>query len=78
VGANYTWKEDLEEEDDGRVGEFDHLQAFAAVQYAVFSQFYLKAVGAFARSRMSPTLNNDAPPSENTMISGRLRASLYF
>jgi hypothetical protein len=79
AGANLTWVEDINvEPGTGRVGEFDHLQVFGAVQYAVFGRFYVKAVGAYAKSRMADTFNNNQPPYENTMVSGRLRASVYF
>jgi hypothetical protein len=78
VGFHYTWKEDINEEyPGGPVGEFDHMQGFAAVQYALFGQFYLKLVGAYAKARFAPTFTQ-VPPYENTMISGRLRASVYF
>ena len=78
VGAHYTWLEDINAESDtGRVGEFDHLQTFAAIQYAVFSQFYVKLVGSYAKARLAPTFT-EIPPYDNSMISGRLRVSVFF
>ena len=80
-GANYTWKDNIQEEPSGpnagQVGEFDHLQVFGAVQYALFGQFYLKLVGAYAKARLAPTLTQ-APPYDSTMTGLRFRASYYF
>lgn len=80
-GANYTWKDDVQKEpsgpNEGLVGEFDHLQAFGAVQYALFGQFYLKLVGSYAKARLAPTLTQ-TPPYDSTMMGVRFRASYYF
>jgi hypothetical protein len=80
-GANYTWKDNQQEEPSGpnagQDGEFDHLQVFGAVQYALFGQFYLKLVGAYAKARLAPTLTQ-APPYDSTMAGLRFRASYYF
>lgn len=76
-GANLTWLENLQEDANGNVGEFDHLQTFGAVQYALFNQLYLKFVGAYARGRFAPTFTQ-TPPWESTLLSARFRASLYF
>lgn len=81
-GANYTWKDNVQKEppnspNAGQVGEFDHLQVFGAVQYALFGQFYLKLVGAYAKARLAPTLTQ-APPYDSTMTGLRFRASYYF
>ncbi len=80
-GANYTWKDNVQKEpsgpNQGQVGEFDHLQVFGAVQYALFGQFYLKLVGAYAKARLAPTLTQ-APPYDSTMMGVRVRASYYF
>lgn len=80
-GANYTWKDNVEKEqsgpNQGQVGEFDHLQVFGAVQYALFGQLYLKLVGSYAKARLAPT-PAIAPPYDSTMIGLRFRASYYF
>ena len=76
-GANLTWLENLQEDATGNVGEFDHLQAFGAVQYALFNQLYLKFVGAYARGRFAPTFTQ-TPPWESTLLSARFRASVFF
>lgn len=80
-GANYTWKDNVQKEPSGpnmgRVGEFDHLQVFGAVQYALFGQLYLKVVGAYAKARLAPSLTQ-APPYDSTMTGLRFRASYYF
>jgi len=80
-GANYTWKDNVQKEQSGpnagQVGEFDHLQVFGAVQYALFGQFYLKLVGAYAKARLAPTFTQ-APPYDSTMAGLRFRASYYF
>ena len=80
-GANYTWKDNVQKEPSGpnigRVGEFDHLQVFGAVQYALFDQLYLKVVGAYAKARLAPSITQ-APPYDSTMTGIRFRASYYF
>lgn len=77
AGGHYTWKDDQLKDVTGREGEFDHLQVFGAVQYVVFDQLYLKLVGAYSRGRFAPT-SLPIAPYDSTMLSGRLRASLYF
>jgi hypothetical protein len=58
-------------------GHFAHLQSFVAVQYLVFGQLYLKAVGGYAKGDLEPSFANGLKYS-NTMISGRVRLMYLF
>jgi hypothetical protein len=76
-GGNYTRLEDIHEDDDGNVGEFYHIQTFGALQYLLFDQLYIKAVGAWAKGHFAPSFTEN-PPYANRMISGRLRLQYNF
>ena len=76
-GVNYTDLWDTHKDENGDVGEFSHLQAFGAVQYALFGQLQIKAVMAWARGKFNPSFA-ESPPHTNTMLSGRLRFQYNF
>lgn len=76
-GANYTWFENIHEDDNGDVGEFWHLQTFGAVQYMLFEQLYLKFVGAFAKANFDESFT-EADPYNNKMKSFRVRVMYNF
>jgi hypothetical protein len=77
LGADYTAKEDDHQDTTkGIYGRFTHLQAFGALQYWLGKQLMIKAVFAYAKGHIAPTLSGD--PYDNTMISARLRLQYLF
>jgi hypothetical protein len=58
-------------------GEFAHLQTFAALQYLLAKQLFLKLVVGYAESYAAPTFANDLKYN-NEFISIRLRATYLF
>ncbi len=77
MGSYFTKKWDIHEDENGDVGEFRHLQTFAALQYLLFDRLYIKAVGAWAMGNFDPSFSQNEPYS-NYMISGRLRLQYDF
>jgi hypothetical protein len=80
-GLNYTYLVDkrYDPKDNGRADDFDHWQTFGAIQYHLFKQVFIKAVGAYALANLNPvTINADPLVHYNTMISGRLRVQYLF
>ena len=79
VGAIYNTYEDQNAPfSNGVVDKYWQLQTFAAIQYVVFQQLYIKLVGGYARGHW---LNSDDDPPieyEDEMYSLRVRLSLYF
>ena len=53
-------------------------QSFAAVQYVVFQQLYIKLVGSYSRAHFQQATAIPAPTYDNEMYSVRLRFSFYF
>ena len=53
-------------------------QSFAAVQYVVFQQLYIKLVGSYSRAHWLQASTNPATSYDNDMYSVRLRFSFYF
>lgn len=76
AGGHYTKYWDLAEDVTGRVGEFDHIQAFLAAQYLFLDQLFIKAVVGYANALTAPSGTPDY--HENTMFSGRLRLQYLF
>lgn len=76
AGANYTKYEDIQVDLTGRVGEFDHIQVFGAVQYLFLEQLFVKAVFGWANALFAPSFTDDS--YENTMLSVRLRVMYLF
>jgi hypothetical protein len=76
AGANYTKYEDIQVDPTGRVGEFDHTQAFGAVQYLFLDQLFVKAVFGWANASFAPSFTDDS--YENSMLSLRLRVMYLF
>ncbi len=68
-GVNY------DQETDEQQGVFSHLQTFGALQYTLFKQLYIKAVGAYAKAHIAP---GGQTPWDNTMVSARLRLMYLF
>ena len=69
VGANYNMEKDQQQ------GKFTHLQTFAAVQYLIGKQLFVKVVGSYAKAHLAP---GGATAWDNTMFSGRIRLMYLF
>jgi hypothetical protein len=54
------------------------LQSFAAIQYVVFQQLYIKLVGSYSRAHFLQADTNPATSYDNEMYSVRLRFSFYY
>jgi len=59
----------------GVVDNFWHYQGFAAAQYVMLNQFYIKLVGGYSRGHWSTF---DSRSFDDEMYSVRLRFSFYF
>jgi hypothetical protein len=78
VGFNHVDKDDKKTDPATRVhGEFAHLQTFAALQYLVAKQLFLKLVVGYAESYQAPTFANGVKYN-NDFTSVRLRATYLF
>ena len=53
-------------------------QSFAAVQYVVFQQLYIKLVASYSRAQFLEASTNPATTYDNEMYSIRLRFAFYF
>ena len=53
-------------------------QSFAAVQYVVFNQFYIKLVGGYSRGHWLDATSSPPLLYDDEMYSVRLRFSFYF
>jgi hypothetical protein len=77
VGADYTYLVDQHQANGhGRYQDFDHTQGFVALQYHLFKQLFIKAVGGYALANFNPT--EGTIPFYNKMLSGRLRVQYLF
>jgi hypothetical protein len=77
VGGNFVTQEDvLPNANTGENGKFSHLQAFAALQYAIHARLFVKFVAGYARAHLAPSTGAEA--WDNSMGSGRLRLQYYF
>ena len=77
VGYDSTYKINLHYDvATSRYGEFTHTQMFAAVQYIIRKQLFVKLVGAYAKGDERPTLANG--DYINTTYSARLRLMYLF
>jgi hypothetical protein len=78
LGANYVTFENLHlNSQTGANDRSTNLQTFAAVQYLVGKQLFLKLVGAYAKSHFEKSFSNMAPYAD-TMYSVRLRVMYLF
>jgi hypothetical protein len=79
-GLDNTHENNLKVDVTGRLHDIrTHLQAFGAVQYALWDQLYIKAVVAYANAHVDP--ESDPPPIaefHNKALSGRLRFQYLF
>jgi hypothetical protein len=77
AGVDYTYLVDQHQfNGQGRYGDSDHWQGFVAVQYLLFKQLFIKAVGGYALANLNPT--DGTQPFYNKMMSGRLRVQYLF
>jgi hypothetical protein len=53
-------------------------QGFAAVQYLVFQQLYIKLVGSYSRAHFLQASTNPATTYDDEMYSVRLRFAYYY
>jgi hypothetical protein len=78
VGANWTTQLDgYRAAGSGAEDYTTHLQAFAAFQYLLAGQLYVKAVFAYARAKFQPSDINVAVWN-NDMYSGRIRLMYLY
>jgi hypothetical protein len=77
-GYDYTYLEDQHFEGAplNRNGKFREQQGFVAVQYVLWKQLFIKAVGAYAKADIAQTYA--VPLFSNYMVSGRLRLEFLF
>jgi hypothetical protein len=78
VGANWTTQLDGYLAADSSANNFTtHLQGFAAFQYLLAKQLYIKAVFAYARAKFQASDKN-VPIWNNDMLSGRIRLMYLY
>jgi hypothetical protein len=78
VGANWTEQLDKWKAPDSTANDYtSHLQGFAAFQYLLAGQLYIKAVFGYAKADFQPSSGND-PVWKNQMVSGRVRLMYLY
>ena len=78
LGLNWTEQTDKFLATGSNVGDYtSHLQSFAAVQYLLGGQLFIKAVFGFAKAYFQPSDPNAATWS-NSMYSGRIRLMYIY
>ncbi len=76
-GINYTYLVDQQYDSKlSRNEDFDQTQLFGAVQYRLWNQLFIKAVGGYALANFNP--NEGSLVYANQMVSGRLRLQFLF
>jgi hypothetical protein len=79
AGLNYTFNVDQDYDPSiGRDGDFSQWQGFAAIQYHLFKQVFLKLVGGYALATLNPNTHEGYTPHKDDMLSGRLRVQYLF
>jgi hypothetical protein len=79
AGLNYTYQVDqFYDPSIGRYGDFSQYQGFVALQYHLFKQLFIKAVGGYASAALNPNSHEGFSPHVNDMLSGRLRLQYLF
>jgi hypothetical protein len=71
IGAGVNNNQEINQQS----GAFAHLQTFAAVQYVVLKQLYIKVVGAYAKAHIA---EGGVAAWDNTMQSARVRLLYLF
>ena len=77
-GANWTTQEDSHSVLGNLPDYSAHLQAFAALQYIVSKQLFIKTVFAYARADFSPSGGSIDSVFSNEMFSGRVRLMYLY
>jgi hypothetical protein len=76
AGLDYSFvRDELYNTNIGRQDDYDHWQAYLAVQYQVWGGFLVKNVLGYALANENPT---QKPPFQNIMVSERLRVEYLF
>jgi hypothetical protein len=78
LGANWTTQEDNHSVGGNLPDYSAHLQAFAALQYIVWKQLFVKVVLAYARADFSPSGGSVDSVFSNEMFSGRVRLMYLY
>jgi len=78
LGANWTTQEDNHSVGGNLTDYSAHLQAFAALQYIVWKQLFVKAVLAYARADFSPSGGSIDSVFSNEMFSGRVHLMYLY
>jgi hypothetical protein len=79
VGANWTAQYDKHKAAEDLLGDYTaHLQGFAALQYLVAGQLFVKAVFGFSRADMLASDDKITPLWSNYMYSGRVRLMYLY
>jgi hypothetical protein len=79
IGSMFT--RDVDQYDPAAPGVVDNYwlwQSFAAVQYVVFQQLYVKLVGSYSRAHFLQADTNPPSAYDDEMYSVRLRFSFYY
>ena len=78
VGVNWTAQDDSYYASGATSPNFsDHLQTFAAIQYLLARQLFIKAVLGYARADFQAS-DNSIPIFSNYMYSGRVRLMYLY
>jgi hypothetical protein len=78
VGANWTTQNDLHKVSETALGDYTaHLQGFAALQYLVAGQLFVKAVVGFSRADFQAS-DDTVRVWSNFMYSGRIRLMYLY
>lgn len=84
VGANFTDKVDLDQNNSaasanfGKTNSWSHLQSFAAVQYSFWDKLFFKFVAGYAKFDFVERRQDLGSSYDNTAYSGRLRMMYLF
>jgi hypothetical protein len=78
LGMNWTTQEDNHSVGGNLPDYSAHLQAFAALQYIVWKQLFVKVVLAYARADFSPSGGSVDSVFSNEMFSGRVRLMYLY
>jgi hypothetical protein len=78
VGGMFTRWVDQDNANNNTVDNYWLWQSFAAVQYVVFQQLYIKLVGSYSRAHFLEASTNPPVVYDDEMYSVRVRFAFYF